>query len=76
MYYGKDCSNFFSNSRGVRKGIKKYSISEAEVIKRALINEVKRAKELEGRIDEVADMLKKIPHDDVVKSIREDRENR
>ncbi|MDT7862741.1 MAG: CopG family transcriptional regulator [Saccharolobus sp.] len=62
----------------LQRELKKYGINEVEVIRRALINEVKKAKakELEGRINEVADILKKIPFEDVVKSIREDRESR
>ncbi|WP_229570658.1 CopG family transcriptional regulator [Saccharolobus caldissimus] len=62
----------------LERELKKYGINEVEVIRRALINEVKKAKakELEGRINEVADILKKIPFEDVVKGIREDRESR
>jgi len=62
----------------LQRELKKYGINEVEVIRRALINEVKKAKakELEGRINEVEDILKKIPFEDVVKSIREDRESR
>jgi len=63
---------------GLERELKKYGINEVEVIRKALINEVKKAKakELEERINEVADILKKIPFENVVKSIREDRESR
>ncbi|QXJ34832.1 CopG family transcriptional regulator [Saccharolobus shibatae] len=62
----------------LERELKKYGINEVEVIRKALINEVKKAKakELEERINEVADVLKKIPFEDIVKSIREDRESR
>jgi len=62
----------------LERELKKYDINEVEVIRKALINEVKKAKakELEERINEVADILKKIPFENVVKSIREDRESR
>jgi hypothetical protein len=62
----------------LERELKKYGINEVEVIRKALINEVKKAKakELEERINEVADILKKIPFENVVKSIREDRESR
>ena len=59
----------------LKRELEKYNIDEAEVIRKALINEVKKAKakELEKQID---DVVKKISVDDVVKSIREDRDNR
>ncbi|MEM4113405.1 MAG: CopG family transcriptional regulator, partial [Saccharolobus sp.] len=51
----------------LERELKKYGINEVEVIRKALINEVKKAKakELEERINEVADILKKIPFEDV-----------
>ncbi|BCU69981.1 CopG family transcriptional regulator [Stygiolobus caldivivus] len=59
----------------LKRELEKYNIDEAEVVRKALINEVKKAKarELEKRLD---DVVKKISVDDVVKSIREDRDSR
>jgi hypothetical protein len=60
----------------LKRELEKYNINEAEVIRRALINEVKKAKarELEKQIDD--ELLSKISVEDVVKSIREDRDSR
>jgi hypothetical protein len=60
----------------LKRELEKYNINEAEVIRRALINEVKKAKarELEKQIDD--ELLSKISVENVVKSIREDRDSR
>ncbi|BFI74478.1 CopG family transcriptional regulator [Sulfurisphaera ohwakuensis] len=60
----------------LKKELEKYKINEAEVIRNALVNEVKKAKakELEKQIN--SELLSKISVEDVVKSIREDRDSR
>ncbi|BDC17796.1 CopG family transcriptional regulator [Acidianus sp. HS-5] len=60
----------------LKRELEKYNIDEAEVIRKALLNEVKKAKakELEKQIDD--EVLSKIRVEDVVKSIREDRDSR
>ncbi|AEE93252.1 VapB-type antitoxin [Acidianus hospitalis W1] len=62
----------------LKEELEKYNIDEAEVIRRALINEVKKAKakELEKEAKEIKEVLSKIPIEDVIKEIREDREER
>jgi hypothetical protein len=62
----------------LKKELEKYNIDEAEVIRRALINEVKKAKakELEKEAKEIKEVLSKIPIEDVIKEIREDRDER
>jgi hypothetical protein len=62
----------------LKEELEKYNIDEAEVIRRALINEVKKAKakELEKEAKEIKEILSKIPIEDVIKEIREDRDER
>ncbi|ADX81913.1 hypothetical protein [Saccharolobus islandicus] len=62
----------------LKEELEKYNIDEAEVVRRALINEVKKAKakELEKEAKEIKEVLSKIPIEDVIKEIREDREER
>jgi metal-responsive CopG/Arc/MetJ family transcriptional regulator len=62
----------------LKEELEKYNIDEAEVIRRALINEVKKAKakELEKELNEIKGVLIKIPAEEVIKEIREDRESR
>jgi hypothetical protein len=62
----------------LKEELEKYNIDEAEVIRRALINEVKKAKakELEKEAKEIKEVLSKIPIEDVIKEIREDRNER
>ncbi|MFP3203328.1 MAG: CopG family transcriptional regulator [Sulfolobus sp.] len=62
----------------LKEELEKYNIDEAEVIRRALINEVKKAKakELEKEAKEIKEVLSKIPIEDVIKEIREDRDER
>ena len=58
--------------------LEKYNIAEAEVIRWALINEVKKAKakELEKEAKEIKEVLSKIPAEEAAEKIREDRESR
>jgi post-segregation antitoxin (ccd killing protein) len=62
----------------LKEELEKYNIDEAEVIRRALVNEVKKAKakELEKEAKEIKEVLRKIPIEDVIKEIREDRDER
>jgi post-segregation antitoxin (ccd killing protein) len=62
----------------LKEELEKYNIDEAEVIRRALVNEVKKAKarELEKEAKEIKEVLSKIPVEDVIKEIREDRDER
>jgi len=62
----------------LKEELEKYNIDEAEVIRRALVNEVKKAKarELEKEAKEIKEVLSKIPIEDVIKEIREDRDER
>jgi len=62
----------------LKEELEKYNIDEAEVIRRALVNEVKKAKakELEKEAKEIKEVLSKIPVDDVIEEIREDRDER
>ncbi|BBG27770.1 CopG family transcriptional regulator [Sulfuracidifex tepidarius] len=62
----------------LKKELEKYKIDEAEVIRNALISEVKRAKakELENEMKELEGVLSKIPPGEVTKEIREDRDSR
>jgi post-segregation antitoxin (ccd killing protein) len=62
----------------LKEELEKYNIDEAEVIRRALVNEVKKAKakELEKEAKEIKEILSKIPIEDVIKEIREDRDER
>ncbi|MFP3191204.1 MAG: CopG family transcriptional regulator [Thermoproteota archaeon] len=59
----------------LKEELEKYNINESEIIKSALINEVKKAKakELERKLNEVKSILDKLP-EDVSELIREDRE--
>ena len=60
----------------LKEELEKYNIDEAEIIRRALVNEVKKvkAKELEKEAKEIKEVLSKIPIEDVIKEIREDRD--
>jgi len=62
----------------LKEELEKYNIDEAEVIRRALINEVKKAKakELEKEAKEIKEVLSKIPIEEVINEIREDRDER
>ena len=60
----------------LKEELERYNIDEAEVIRRALINEVKKAKakELEKEANKIREVLSKIPAEEVTEKIREDRE--
>jgi len=60
------------------KSSKKYNISISRVIRRALEEEIKRKEEeeIKRKLGEAQAILKKIPSDEIVKSIRESREQR
>ena len=62
----------------LKEELEKYNIDEAEVIRRALVNEVNKAKakELEKEAKEIKEILSKIPIEDVIEEIREDRDER
>ncbi|MFP3233874.1 MAG: CopG family transcriptional regulator [Sulfolobaceae archaeon] len=62
----------------LKEELERYNIDEAEVIRRALINEVKKAKakELEKEANKIRDVLSKIPVEEVTEKIREDRESK
>ncbi|BBG25128.1 hypothetical protein [Sulfuracidifex tepidarius] len=62
----------------LKEELEKYEIDEAEIIRKALMNEVRRAKakDLEREMEDVGRALSKIPPEEVVKEIREDREKR
>ncbi len=75
-------SRFVTVSTKVRKELKeeaeRLGIKISEVLRRALEEEVQRRKlrELEGRLEEMSDVLDRIQVDRITKSIREDRESR
>ncbi|ARM75426.1 CopG family transcriptional regulator [Acidianus manzaensis] len=62
----------------LKRDLEKYNIDETEVIRRALIMEVKKAKaeELNKDLKNMDNILRKLSVEDGIKSIREDRENR
>ncbi|EHP69769.1 hypothetical protein MetMK1DRAFT_00002710 [Metallosphaera yellowstonensis MK1] len=62
----------------LKEELEKWNIDEAEVIRRALTNEVKKvkAKELEKEVKEIKDVISKISVEEVTKEIREDRDSR
>ena len=62
----------------LKEELEKWNINEAEVIRRALTNEVKKAKakELEKEVKEIKDVISKISVEEVTREIREDRDSR
>ncbi|ABP94516.1 MULTISPECIES: hypothetical protein [Metallosphaera] len=62
----------------LKRELEKYGINEAEVIRRALMMEVKRAKarELNMELNKIDHILSKLSTREGVSSIREDRESR
>lgn len=75
-------SSYVTVSTKVRKELKeeaeKLGIKISEVLRSALEEEVKKRKfeKLKKRSDDASDSLAKIDIENIVKSIREDRENR
>jgi post-segregation antitoxin (ccd killing protein) len=64
--------------RELYEKLKKYNISVSRVIRRALEEEIKRKEEeeIKRKLGEAQAILKKIPPDEIVNSIRESREQR
>lgn len=64
--------------KALREKLKRYGISVSKVIRRALEEEVRKAEEEEIRkiLGRIGRILEKIPEEEVVKSIRENREKR
>jgi post-segregation antitoxin (ccd killing protein) len=64
--------------RELYEKLKKYNISVSRVIRRALEEEIKRKEEeeIKRKLGEAQAILKKIPSDEIVNSIRESREER
>ena len=61
-----------------KKKLKKYNINASEVMRKALDAEIQRKEEEEFRLlsEKVSKALVKIGSENIVKSIREDRDNR
>ena len=64
--------------RELYEKLKKFNISVSKVIRRALEEEIKRKEEeeIKRKLGEAQAILKKIPPDEIVNSIRESREER
>jgi hypothetical protein len=64
--------------RALREKLKRYGISASKVIRRALEEDVRKAEEEEIRkiLGRIGRILEKIPEEEVVKSIRENRGKR
>lgn len=62
----------------LKEKIQKFKIKPSKILRKALEDEVKRREvaELKEEIDRLKPVLEKVSMEDVVKSIREDRENR
>ena len=58
--------------------IRKYGIKTSDVLRDALEKEIRRKEieEIEAELESIKDVLEKISIEDVVKSIREDRDTR
>ncbi|MEM1574618.1 MAG: type II toxin-antitoxin system CcdA family antitoxin [Nitrososphaerota archaeon] len=75
-------SKYITVSTKVRKELKeeaeKLGIKISEVLRRALEEEVKKEKlkRLEKKLSDISNVLDKINMDNIVRGIREDRENR
>ncbi|MBO3768836.1 MAG: type II toxin-antitoxin system CcdA family antitoxin [Thermoproteota archaeon] len=62
----------------LREKLRKYNIPISKVVRKALEEEVKRAEEEEVRkaLEKIGRILEKIPDEEIVRLIREDREER
>lgn len=62
----------------LREKMKKYGIKPSDVLKKAIEESIKKEeiKRLKKEVDFIKQILDKIPEEDIVKSIREDREQR
>ena len=65
-------------SKQLKEKIQKFKIKPSKILRKALEDEVKKREvaELKEEIDRLKPVLEKVSMEDVVKSIREDRENR
>lgn len=65
-------------SEELKEKMKKYGIKPSEVLKRAIEESIKKEeiKRLKKEVDSIKQILDKIPEEDIIRSIREDRENR
>ncbi|MCS7138755.1 MAG: type II toxin-antitoxin system CcdA family antitoxin [Crenarchaeota archaeon] len=64
--------------RELREKLKKYNIPVSQVVRKALEEEVRRAeeKEIKKALEKIGRTLEKIPAEDIVKLVRESREER
>ena len=76
-------SNFVTISAKIRKEVwyklKKRGVRFSEIIRRAIeeeLNKLEKEEELEEKIEKATKILNKIPEEEVVASIREDRDER
>ena len=62
----------------LKEKIQRFKIKPSKILRKALEDEVKRreVEELKEEIKKLKPTLEKVSMDDIVKSIREDRENR
>jgi len=62
----------------LKEELKRYGVNISEVIRRALEEELQRIKEERAKeaLKRAAEILKKIPEDEIVRFIREDRLSR
>jgi len=65
-------------SEQLKEKIQRFKIKPSKILRKALEDEVKRREieELKQEIDRLKPVLEKVSMDDIVKSIRENRENR
>ena len=65
-------------SKQLKEKIQKFKIKPSKILRKALEDEVKKREvaELKEEIDRLKPVLEKVNMEDIVKSIREDRENR
>ncbi len=65
-------------SKQLKERIQRLKIKPSKILRKALEDEVKRREieELKQEINKLKPVLEKVSMDDIVKSIREDRENR
>ena len=65
-------------SKQLKEKIQRFKIKPSKILRKALEDEVKRREieELKQEINKLKPVLEKASMDDIVKSIREDRENR
>jgi len=61
--------------RELKEAIKKYRIRVSDVVRRALEEEVRRRREqeVEEALDRLGEALSKVPPEEIVRAVREDR---